>query len=83
MYKLPERRGGGGAGGAGGRGNLGNARKKTFFFSGGVPLHYYVGWMDGTGSLNHLPTRAPLESAVLISVDSRPTHENPIKPPPH
>ena len=30
MYKLPERRGGG-------RGNSGNARKKTFFFSGGVP----------------------------------------------
>ena len=40
-------------------------------------------WYYGTGSLNHLPTRAPLESAVLISVDSRPTHENPIKPPPH
>ena len=29
MYKLPERRGGG---------NLGNARKKTFFLLGGVPL---------------------------------------------
>ena len=29
MYKLPER--------GGGRGNSGNARKKTFFFSGGVP----------------------------------------------
>ena len=28
MYKLPER----------GGGNSGNARKKTFFFSGGVPL---------------------------------------------
>ena len=32
MYKLPERRGGGGGGG-----NLGNARKKTFFFTWGVP----------------------------------------------
>ena len=32
MYKLPERRGGG-------RGNLGNARKKTFIFKGGLPLH--------------------------------------------
>ena len=31
MYKLPER-------GGGGRGNSGNARKKTFFCSGGVPL---------------------------------------------
>ena len=31
MYKVPER-------GGGGRGNSGNARKKTFFFSGGVPL---------------------------------------------
>ena len=31
MYKLPERWGGG-------EGNLGNARKKTFFFKGGVPL---------------------------------------------
>ena len=29
MYKLPER---------GGGGILGNARKKTFFFKGGVPL---------------------------------------------
>ena len=31
MYKLPERGGGGG--------NSGNARMKTFFFSGGVPLY--------------------------------------------
>ena len=27
-----------GGGGGGERGNLGNARKKTFFFKGGVPL---------------------------------------------
>ena len=33
LYKLPELGGGGGGGG-----NLGNARKKTFFFPGGVPL---------------------------------------------
>ena len=31
-YNLPE------LGGWGGRGNSGNARKKTFFFTGGVPL---------------------------------------------
>ena len=35
-YKLPEL--GGGGAGVGGRGNSGNARKKTFFFAGGVPL---------------------------------------------
>ena len=28
--------------GGGGRGNSGNARKKTFFFKGGVPLHKYA-----------------------------------------
>ena len=34
MYKLPER-------GGRGRGNSGNARKKTFFFLGGVPLFQF------------------------------------------
>ena len=37
LYKLPELGGGGG-----GRGNLGNARKKTFFFPGGVPHTSYL-----------------------------------------
>ena len=33
LYNLPE------LGGGGGRGNLGNARKKSIFVMGGVPLH--------------------------------------------
>ena len=63
MYKLPEM-------GEGGGGNSDNARKKTFFFEGGVPLTNWQICIRGSERGNQVPKVKELQSKKSFALET-------------